>query len=109
MSQPIVVTLPHRLGKHEALRRLQASFNDAQSDAGFFVFKNQWSGDHLDFRARILGQSTSGTVHVAEDHVRLEVKLPWLLSMLANKAKALVQKQGQLMLEKQVKPTTTRS
>ena len=40
---------------------------------------------------------------------RLEVKLPWLLSMLANKAKALVQKQGQLMLEKQVKPTTTRS
>jgi hypothetical protein len=70
MSQPIVVTLPHRLGKHEALRRLQASFNDAQSDAGFFVFKNQWSGDDLDFRASILGQSTSGTVDVAEDHVR---------------------------------------
>jgi hypothetical protein len=28
---------------------------------------------------------------VAEDHVRLEVQLPWLLSMLANKAKALVE------------------
>jgi hypothetical protein len=47
MSQPIVVTLPHQLGKAEALRRLKASFSDAQSGAaGLFVFKNQWSGDH---------------------------------------------------------------
>jgi len=30
MAQPIIVTLPHRLGKAEALRRLQASFNNAQ-------------------------------------------------------------------------------
>jgi hypothetical protein len=86
MSQPIIVTLPHRLGKAEALRRLQASFSNAQSSgAGLFVFKNQWLGDHLDFHASLLGQSTTGTVDVAEDHVRLEVQLPWLLSMLANK------------------------
>ena len=107
---PIVVTLPHRLGKAEALRRLKTSFSDAQSSGpSLFVFKNQWSGDHLDFRASLLGQSTTGTVDVAEDQIRLEVKLPWLLSMLANKAKALVERQGKLMLEKRVKPTTTRS
>jgi hypothetical protein len=110
MAQPIVVTLPHRLGKAEALRRLKASFSDAQSSgASLFVFKSQWSGDHLDFRANLLGQSTTGTVDVGEDHVRLEVQLPWLLSLLANKAKALVEKQGKLMLEKPIKPTTTRS
>jgi len=108
MSQPIVVSLPHRLGKAEALRRLKASFSDGQSGGGpFFGFKNP--GDHLDFRASMLGQITTGTVDVAEDHVRLEVQLPWLLSMLPNKAKALVEKQGKLMLEKPVKPSTTRS
>jgi hypothetical protein len=32
------------------------------------------------------------------------VQLPWLLSLLANKAKALVEKQGKLMLEKLVNP-----
>ena len=107
MSQPIVVTLPHRLGKAEAVRRLKASFSDAQSSGmSLFVFKNQWSGDHLDFRARLLGQTTTGTVDVGEDHVRLEVQLPWLLSMLANKAKSVVEKQGKLMLEKPVKPST---
>jgi len=38
MTQPIIVTLPHRLGKAEAVRRLKASFSDAQSGgAGLFV------------------------------------------------------------------------
>ena len=109
MSEPIIVTIPHRLGKTEALRRLQAGFKDAQSGAGLFVFKNQWSGDHLDFSGSLLGQNTIGSIDVAEDHVRLEVKLPWLLSLLANKAKALVEKQGKLMLEKPVNPSPTRS
>ena len=68
MSQPIVVTLPHRLGKAEALRRLKASFSDAQpGGGGLFVVKNQWSGDHLDFRASVLGQNTTGTVDLAEN------------------------------------------
>jgi Putative polyhydroxyalkanoic acid system protein (PHA_gran_rgn) len=110
MSEPIVVTLPQRLGKAEALRRLKTGFGDAQSSgAGLLVFKHQWSGDHLDFRASVLGQNTTGTVDVAEDHVRLEVQLPWLLSLLANKVKAMVEKQGKLMLGKPVKPSTTRS
>jgi Putative polyhydroxyalkanoic acid system protein (PHA_gran_rgn) len=110
MSEPIIVTLPHQLGKAEALRRLQASFSNAQSSGGsLLVFKHQWSGDHLDFRASLLGQNTTGSVDVAEDHVRLEVQLPWLLSLLANKAKVLVEKQGKLMLEKPVKPSNSRS
>jgi hypothetical protein len=37
---------------------------------------------------------------VAEDSVRVEVQLPWMLSMVAEKAKGLIQKQGTLMLEK---------
>jgi Putative polyhydroxyalkanoic acid system protein (PHA_gran_rgn) len=75
MSQPIVVTIPHQLGKAEALRRLQRGFSDAGSNPGgkFFVFKNRWTGEHLDFQAALLGQTTTGTVDVAEDNVRLDV------------------------------------
>lgn len=106
MSQPIVVTIPHRLGKQEAARRLKAGFSNVRSSFGesFMVLKDEWTGDHLNFRASLLGQTTTGTVDVAEDHVRLEVQLPWVLSLLANKAKALVQRQGRLMLEKPTKP-----
>ena len=106
MSQPVVVTIPHKLGKQEAVKRLKAGFGTVRSTLGekFVVLKDEWAGDHLDFRASLLGQNANGTVDVAEDHVRLEVQLPWMLSLLANKAKALVQRQGKLMLEKPSKP-----
>ena len=102
MAQPVVVTIPHRLGKQEAARRLQAGFKNVRSTFGekFVVLTDTWSGDHVDFRASLLGQATTGTVDVAD-----EVQLPWMLSLLANKAKELVAEQGQLMLEKPTKPT----
>ncbi|HZP08137.1 polyhydroxyalkanoic acid system family protein [Methyloceanibacter sp.] len=106
MSKPVVVTIPHRLGKQEAIRRLQTGFRTVRSTFGetFVVLTDEWAGDHLDFRASLLGQATTGTVDVAEDHVRLEVELPWMLSLLANKAKELVKKQGQLLLDKPSDP-----
>jgi hypothetical protein len=39
---------------------------------------------------------------VREDSVQVEVQLPWILSMLAEKVKPVIQKQGRLMLEKKV-------
>ena len=107
MPQPVVITIPHRLGRQEAARRLKAGFGDMRSTFGerFVVLKDDWAGDHLDFRASLLGQTTTGTVDVGDDHVRLEVQLPWVLSLLANKAKELVQRHGRLMLDKPTKPT----
>ena len=101
MPPPLVVTIPHRLGKEEAKRRLQAGFGNVRSRvSSFIMLKDAWAGDHLDFQASLLGKSTTGTVDVADDHVRLEVQLPWVLAMVANNVKALVKRQGQLMLEK---------
>jgi hypothetical protein len=107
MSRPVVVTIPHKLGKAEAKRRLQAGLGQVRTQIGekFVVLKDAWREDHLDFDASLLGQSTTGTVDVAEDHVRLEVQLPWVLALLANQAKILVERQGRLMLEKPDKPT----
>jgi hypothetical protein len=106
MGRPIVVTIPHHLGKAEAIRRLKVGFANLHSSfAGkFMVLKDVWHGDHLDFESHLLGQMTKGTVDVGKDQVRLEVELPWILSLLAEKAKALVEREGQLMLEKPVKP-----
>ena len=101
MPEPVVVTIPHRLGKDEAIRRLKTGFSRVRSSfgEGFVVVKDDWTGDHLDFRASLLGQTTTGTVDVGETSVRVEVQLPWMLAMLANKAKAIVTRQGQAMLE----------
>ena len=101
MSKPVVVSIPHSLGKAEALRRLKPGLTGAA--ASFPVLKvdeENWSGDRLSFRVRALGQAAAGTVDVAEDHVRLEVTLPWLLQKFAVVAQAVIRKRGNLLLEK---------
>ena len=102
MPQPLVVSVPHSLGKEEAVRRLKSGLATAQSQfRQFFTVQEEiWSGDRLAFRVATLGQTASGTLDVAEDHVRLEIVLPWLLSMAARQIQRVVNAQGTIMLEK---------
>ena len=101
MSQPIVVTIPHRLGQAEALRRLQGGLTRAAASFPVLqVDEEQWSGERMTFRVRALGQAASGFVDVAQDHVRLEVTLPWLLQKFAQVAQAVIKARGNLLLEK---------
>ena len=64
------------------------------------VLEESWTGDKLDFRITALKQAISGSIEVTEQDVTVSVMLPMLLSMLAEKAKTLIQQRGQLMLEK---------
>jgi hypothetical protein len=102
MSKPLVVSIPHHLGKDKALRRMKGGLGRVRTSfaAHLNVLEETWTDDHLAFRVSALGQVAGGTIDVAEDHVRLEVQLPWLLAMLAEKAQTLIQRQGQIMLEK---------
>ena len=102
MTKPLVVSIPHQLGAAEAQRRLRTGIDELkQQYAGkFAVLDNHWTGNHLDFRISAIGQTVSGKIDVAEDHVMLAVELPWMLAMLAQKAQGLIQSKGQLLLEK---------
>jgi hypothetical protein len=64
------------------------------------VEEEVWSDNQLRFRVRALGQVAQGTIDVANDHVQLEVMLPWLLALLAYKIKPAIGAQGRSMLEK---------
>lgn len=102
MSKPLVVSIPHNLGKAEALRRLQGGVTQLKSQFGDKIasVNETWAGDRMDFRVGAMGQAINGHLVVFEEQVRVEVQLPWLLAMVAEKAKNFIQKQGNLMLEK---------
>jgi hypothetical protein len=102
MSKPLLVSIPHHLGKDEAVRRLKSGLSGARSHFAhlFTVQEEIWSGDHLDFRVSALGQVLTGTIDVLEDSVNLQVVLPWLLAKLAEAIQPLIRKEGALMLEK---------
>jgi hypothetical protein len=102
MSEPLVVTISHRLGKDEALRRIKGGLGRAKTEfARLIVLEEEsWDGDRLTFAARSLGQRASGTIEVYDAAVRLTVTLPSLLARFAAAAQRVIGRRGTLMLEK---------
>jgi hypothetical protein len=102
MSKPLVVSIPHRLGKEEALRRLKSGLGSASANFGhvFKIEQEIWTGPHLQYRISALGQVAIGSIDVAEDYVRLEVVLPWLLAKVAETLQPPIRKESTLLLEK---------
>jgi hypothetical protein len=102
MRETITVTIPHRLGKEEALRRIKNGIGEARTTfASVLTIKEEtWNGDTLAFRVNALAQEVAGTIAVAEDRVKLDVELPWLLAKLAKIITPAIEKEGTLMLEK---------
>lgn len=101
MTKPLVVSIPHQLGQEEARRRLQTGIAQLREKYGnkVAVLEDKWSDNHLDFRVSALGQGVTGTIDVEPERVTLAVQLPWVLAMLAEKAKSMIQKQGHLLLD----------
>ena len=52
------------------------------------------------FRVSAFGQVAAGHLDVADDHVRLEVMLPWLLQRFAEVAQVAIRNRGKLLLTK---------
>jgi hypothetical protein len=101
MAAPLVVSIPHRLGRDEATRRLKTGLTRAASSISVLkVDEERWDGDRMMFRVRALGQVASGHIDVADDHVRLEVTLPWLLQRFAEVAQIAIRNRGNLLLTK---------
>ena len=102
MPEPLIVVIPHRLGKDEALRRIKDGLGRAKTEFASLLTLEQetWTGDRLTFGVKALTQRASGTIDVYEGAVRLEVTLPWLLAHFAHAAQRVIGQKGQLMLEK---------
>jgi hypothetical protein len=102
MSKPLIVTIPHQLGRAEARRRLETGLGTLRNTFADKVtsISDTWTDDRLDLQVQAMGQNVAALVDVADDHVQVEVKLPWMLAILAEKAKGLIQREGTLMLEK---------
>jgi len=101
MAEPLLVRIPHTLGKEEALRRVKPALGKAASSFPVLAVEEEtWSGDRLSFRVRALGQVAAGNVEVAEDHVQLEVTLPWLMHKFAQAVQKTIDGRGRMLLEK---------
>jgi hypothetical protein len=99
--EPLVITIAHKLGREEALRRIRPALGKASENFPVLKVEEEvWSGDRLDFRVRALGQVAAGNVQVADDNVRFEVTLPWLLHKFGEAVQKTIGGRGRTLLEK---------
>lgn len=102
MSDIVTVTIGHRLGKLEAVRRIKEGLVHTNGHLGTMIAIDQetWQGDTLRFRMRALGQTAAASIEVLDDALRIEVSLPWLLAKAARRFLPILRKQATLLLEK---------
>jgi hypothetical protein len=99
-TEPVVVVIPHHHGRAEATRRIKAGLEDVRTRyaAKLKVAEERWEGDRLTFRAAVLGQTVVGTIDVADDSARAEVKLTWFWSHMLAPAGEIIRQEGTRML-----------
>jgi hypothetical protein len=100
MTQPLVVSLPHSLGKIEAIRRLKVGVTRVALDYNQFIAitEESWVDDRLVLQVVALTQHIRGQIDVGEDHIRIEILLPRLLAGIAKRLQPLLEQKGALML-----------
>jgi hypothetical protein len=104
MAKPLVVVIPHQLGRAEARRRLENGIGQAKEmlqKAGLSMADATWTGDRLSFLVAAMNQRVDGDIDVDEDSVRVEVRMPLLLSLFAHKVQQIVSQNGAKLLTKQ--------
>ena len=100
MAQPLVVDLPHRLGKEEARRRIANNVHRlSEHIPGAAQVDSGWSDDQLNLNVQAMGQGVTALIDVEETKVRLKVVLPGMLGMFAGPIQAMLQSKGNLLLE----------
>ena len=83
------------------MRRLKTGLSRAATSVPMLsVDEERWEDSRMIFRVRAMGQAAAGNVDVADDHVRIEVVLPWLLQRFAEAAQAAIRSRGKLLLTK---------
>jgi hypothetical protein len=102
MSQPLLVSIPHRLGRLEARRRLDSGVGRLRLDLNALLsgLDYHWEGDTLNFVASAMWQRISGRIEVLDDVVRIEIDLPWIIQLLRDTIAKQVRGRGIALLEK---------
>jgi Putative polyhydroxyalkanoic acid system protein (PHA_gran_rgn) len=100
-SEPIVINIPHRLGRDEAKRRIARGLGAIRDEIARHVrsIDYSWDGYRLDFRVVVLLQTIAGHLDVSDEVVRVEFALPRLLHLVAKTIAGRIERRGTALLE----------
>ena len=100
-TEPITVTISHRLGRDGAKRRIDDGLASIRTEVALYVntLDYAWDDHRLDFRVVAMMQTITGRIEVYEDFVKVELGLPRLLHLLARTIKGRIENRASALLE----------
>jgi Putative polyhydroxyalkanoic acid system protein (PHA_gran_rgn) len=100
-TEPIIVTISHRLGRDGAKRRIEDGLAAIRAEVTPYVktLDYQWDDQRLDFRVVAMMQTITGRIEVYEDFVKVELGLPRLLHLLAKQIAGRIENRAATLLE----------
>ena len=100
-TEPITVTISHKLGRDGAKRRIDDSLAQIRAEVAPYVktLDYSWHDYTLVFRVVALMQTITGRIEVYEDFVRIDLELPRLLHVIARTIQGQIQNRASALLE----------
>ncbi len=100
MGQIVSVDVKHSLGAEEAKRRVQAGIEEMKAKYGeqLSFAQVEWNDMHADLVISAMGHGLKGAFDFLPDCVRVSLELPWILAIVAEKAKSLIAHKTEDML-----------
>jgi hypothetical protein len=100
MASPIVIDIPHNLGRDEAKRRMNAGIDKiARHIPGGGEVSATWPAeDRMTMVIAAMGQKVTADLDVEEALVRVQLAVPMMLSFMAGPITGIVKKSAEELL-----------
>ncbi len=94
------MSIPHKLKREEARRRIQELLPKMKNDYGDQIknLQEEWNGDTGSFSFSVMGFAVSGTLTVNDSSVDLDGNLPFAAAFFKGKIKSVIEEKAQEVL-----------
>ncbi len=100
MPDPVIVDIPHKLGRDAARARLAGGVGKlGEMIPGGGAVDSRWEGDTLHFTVSAMGQTVASRLDIFDDRVHAEVDLPPLLALFAGKIRDRLAREAPKLLK----------
>ncbi len=100
-TEPLVVTISHRLGRDEAKRRVDRGLEAVRGEVAQYVssLDYHWEDYRLEFRVVAMLQTITGRIEVLDDAIRIELGLPRLQHLIGRSLAGRIEQRARMLLE----------
>lgn len=94
------LTIPHTLGKTEALNRLQGMLASVKENYGSQVsdLEENWTDQGGTFSFKAMGFKISGELAVSDDNVRIDAEFPWAAKPFQSTIETAIRERAERLL-----------